>query len=149
MLAEAYYKAKSVVRPITRQRKLLERAKYLGTRILSPQEGNDLLARLIHQPAAIGKIGASEMGALRHHWRHADSRGHCESWGRHAMLLYRNAGVYPPSAVFFSRFCRVFVEALTHLDGSLVAPAGSARKIPGRVCHSSRRRDTNPARREG
>lgn len=116
MLAEAYYKAKSVVRPITRHRKLLERAKYLGTRILSPQEGNDLLARLIHQPAAIGKIGRSELVALRHYLHRADSSGHCESWGRHATLVYRNAGVYPPEPAIFSRFCKTFLETLTQLD---------------------------------
>jgi hypothetical protein len=116
MLHNIYYKAKSLVHPVMQHRRLLERAKYFGTRILSPQEGNDLLASSIHQPAAIGKIGASEMGALRHYWRHADSSGHCESWGRHATLLHRNAGVYPPRAPIFSRFCRVFAQALTHVD---------------------------------
>lgn len=116
MLDEMFYKAKSFVRPITQHRRLLERAKYLGTRILSPQEGNDLLARSIHQPAAIGKIGSGEMAALRHHWRLADSNGHCESWGWEAKNLYRIAGVYPPEPAILSRFCTEFSRALTHLD---------------------------------
>ena len=57
MIGEMYYKLKSLVRPVTQHRRLLERAKYLGTRILSAQEGNDYLARSIPQTAATGKIG--------------------------------------------------------------------------------------------
>lgn len=120
MLEVMYYKAKSFVRPVTQHRKLLERAKYAGTKILSPQEGNDLFARLIHQPAAIGKIGRSELVALRHYLRRADSSGHCGSWGHHATLLYRNAGVYPFEPAIFSRFCKTFLETLTHLDALAV-----------------------------
>ena len=116
MLDDIYYKAKSLVRPITQHRRMLERARYLGTRILSPQEGNDFIARSFDQPAAIGKIGSGEMAALRHYWRLADSNGHCESWGWEAKNLYRIAGVYPPEAAIFSRFCGEFVRALMHLD---------------------------------
>jgi hypothetical protein len=116
MLDEIYCKAKSFVRPVTQNRKLLERAKYTGTKILSPQEGNDFFARSSHHPAAVGKIGGSELGGLRHYLRRADSSGHCEAWGQHASRLFRNAGVYPPEPATFSRFCRSFLETLTHLD---------------------------------
>src|SRR6266550_6165635 len=116
MLDGIYYQLKSMVRPVTRHRRLWERAKYLGTRILSAQEGNDFLARSIHQPAAIGKIGSGEMAVLRRYWKLADSRGHCESWGWEAKNLYQIAGVYPPEPAVFSRFCREYAEALTHLD---------------------------------
>ena len=116
MLDEMYYKLKSLVRPVTQHRRLLERAKYLGTRILSAQEGNDYLARSIPQTAATGKIGSSEMAALRHYWRRADSSGHCKSWGWEGKNLYRIAGVYPPEPATFSRFCRAYAEALTHFD---------------------------------
>lgn len=115
-----YYKAKSFVRPVTQHRKLLERAKYTGTEILSPQEGNDLLACLVHRPAAIGKIGRSELIALRHYLRRADSSGHCEPWGGHAKPLYRNAGVYPPAPAILSRFCNMFLETLAQLDALAV-----------------------------
>jgi hypothetical protein len=54
--------------------------------------------------------------ALRHYLRRADSSGHCESWGSHATLLYRNAGVYPPEPAILSRFCRTFLETLAQLD---------------------------------
>lgn len=116
MLDEIYYKTKSFVRPVTQSRKLLERAKYTGTEILSPREGNDLLARLIDRPTAVGKIGGSELGGLRHYLRRADSNGQCGSWGQHSAKLYRNAGVYPPEASIFSRFCRAYTEAITRLD---------------------------------
>jgi hypothetical protein len=116
MLDDVYYRLKLIVRPVTRHRKLWERAKYLGARILSAQDGNDFLAQSIDQTAAIGKIGSGEMAALRHYWRLADSHGHCESWGWEAKNLYRIAGVYPAEPAVFSRFCRVYAEALTHLD---------------------------------
>jgi hypothetical protein len=116
MFDGVYYQLKSIVRPVTRHRRLLERAKYLGAKILSAQEGNEFLARSLGRPAAIGKIGSGEMAALRHYWKLADPQGHCESWGWEAKNLYRIAGVYPPEPAVFSRFCRVYAEALTHLD---------------------------------
>jgi hypothetical protein len=116
MLDIIYEKVKTFARPVTQHRRLIERARYLGTEILSAQGGNDLLARSIHQPAAIGKIGASEMGALRHYLRRADSEGFCESWGYHTRQLYRIAGVYPADPNIFSRFCVTFADTLRHLD---------------------------------
>lgn len=116
MLSNMYSTAKSLVLPVARQRSLLERVKYSGEEILSPEEGNNLFARAIRQPAAIGKLGASELGALRHYLRHEDSNGHCAAWGRHATMLYRNAGVYPPDSAVFSVFCKTYIEALTDLD---------------------------------
>jgi hypothetical protein len=116
MLNDIYHKAKSMLRPVTQHRKLLERAKYLGTKILSAKEGNDLIADLIGKPSAIGKIGSSEIAAVRHYWKLSDSQGHCENWGWEAGRLYRNAGVYPPEPAILSRFCRIYEEALTHLD---------------------------------
>jgi hypothetical protein len=58
VLGEMYYRAKSLVRPITRHRRLWERAKYSGARILSPQEGDDLIAASMRQSAAVGKMGS-------------------------------------------------------------------------------------------
>src|SRR6266851_5549512 len=116
MLDELYYKAKSLARPVTQHRRLFEQAKYWRTEMLSPQEGNNLIARSIGRPCAIGKIGSGEMAALRHYLRRADSSGYCEFPEWHVHNLYRIAGVYPPEARIFSRFCTVFAEALTHLD---------------------------------
>jgi hypothetical protein len=116
MLDVMYDKVKSLVRPVTQHRRLIERARYLGTEILTAQQGNDQLARTIDQPAGVGKIGASEMGALRRFLSRADSQGFCESWGYHTRLLYRIAGVYPPDPNIFSRFCVTFAEALKSLD---------------------------------
>lgn len=116
MLDVVYEKVKTFVRPVTQQRRLLERARYLGTEILPAGDGNDLLSSSIHHAAAIGKIGASEIGALRHYLRRADSEGFCESWGYHTRLLYRIAGVYPPDPNIFSRFCITFTDSLRHLD---------------------------------
>ena len=117
MLNDLQFKLKALTRPITQHRRLVERAKYFGTHIQSSQQGNDTLAGLLGQPAAIGKIGAGEMAALRHYWRHADASGHCEFWrGYVARNLHRNAGVYPPEPAIFSRFCKTYSQALKSLD---------------------------------
>lgn len=116
MVEEIYYKAKTVLRPITGRRRLFEQAKYWRTPILSPEAGNALIGTLLDRPCAIGKIGSSEMGALRHYWANADASGYCESWSYHPRTLYRIAGVYPPQAAIFSRFCKEYEEALAHFD---------------------------------
>jgi hypothetical protein len=116
MLEKLYFRAKTFVRPITKHRKVVERAKYLGTRILSPQEGNDILAHSIGRPAAVGKIGGTELRALRRYLGSADPSGHCESWGRDATRLYFLSGVYPVEAAVTSRFCKTYLEALTEVD---------------------------------
>jgi hypothetical protein len=117
VLNDLYHKLKSLARPVTQHRRLVERAKYLGTHILSSQEGNEVIAGSLGRPAAAGKIGAGEMAALRHYLRRADANGHCEFWqGYVARNLHRNAGVYPPEPPIFSRFCKTYAQALTSLD---------------------------------
>lgn len=117
MIESAYYKMKTLVRPITQHRRLLERARYIGIEILGSQEGNDLIASTMDRPAAVGKIGSGEMAALRYYLSHADVNGECNSWGGYRVRnLYRIAGVYPPENHILSRFCQIFSEALTHLD---------------------------------
>lgn len=117
MLNRVYYKLKTFARPVTQHRRLVERAKYLRTPVLSSQEGNDVLAGSLARAAAIGKIGSGEMAALRHYFRRADANGHCAFWpGYVSRNLHRIAGVYPPEPAIFSRFCRAYTRALTSLD---------------------------------
>jgi len=117
MLDHVYYKTKSLVRPLTQHRRLWERAKYIRASILSAQAGNDALRQSFGRPCATGKIGSGEMAALRHYLRRSDSRGVCHSWNSHAgRNLYRIAGVYPPEPEVLSRFCQLYIDALTDLD---------------------------------
>jgi hypothetical protein len=117
VLNDVFHRLKVLARPVTQHRRLVERAKYFGTRILPSQEGNDALAGSLGRPGAAGKIGAGEMAALRHYWRHANASGHCEFWpGRVSRNLHRNAGVYPPEPAIFSRFCQAYARALQSLD---------------------------------
>lgn len=113
---KVYYRVKTLARPLAKHRRLWERAKYSGTRILSPKAGNDLIASSMGRAGAVAKIGSSELAALRHYLRHADSSGHCESWGWQVRGLHRIAGVYPPDPEIMSRFCRTYAKALSHLD---------------------------------
>jgi len=110
--------AKSLFSVVARQRFHVERAKYRGEEILSPQAGNDLLrvSCAAGKAFAAGKMGAAELGGLVHYDRCKDSVGHCDRWGRHAARLHRNAGVYPNSPEVLSRFCRVYAESLRSLD---------------------------------
>ena len=122
MNASALLRLRAILSPVAKQRFRWERAKYRGAAILSPQAGNDFLADSVAagKPFAAGKIGAAELGGLMKHERHADATGHCGSWGRHADMLYRNAGVYPKDAATFSKFCRIYTEALKDLDALAV-----------------------------
>jgi hypothetical protein len=110
--------ARSVLSVVARQRFRVERAKYRGEEILAPQAGNDLLRESLRTGLefSAGKIGAAEIGGLMNYQRHKDSSGHCERWGRHAMMLHRNAGVFPNTPDALSRFCRVYAESLQSLD---------------------------------
>ena len=117
MLTSLYYKLKNIARPVTQHRRLVERAKYLGTRILPSRQGNDLLAISLGRPTAASKIGAGEMAGLQNYLRHADASGHCEFWrGYVARNLHRLNGVYPPEPEIFSRFCQTYAQALASLD---------------------------------
>jgi len=106
---------KSILRPIVGKRVLLERMKYRGQTILEPRAGNDLLAKSLHQPGAAGKIGDSELRGLRNYLRRTGGSGPCESWSHSAVMLHRNAGVYPSDPAIFTRFCTEYFEALTQL----------------------------------
>lgn len=111
-------KLKSVLRPIVKHRKLLERMKYCGTPILCDQAGNDRIAQMLQSgiPAAVAKMGSVELGGLRQYESRKNSSGICTDWGRHAKLLFNNAGVFPETAEAFSSFCREYSQALGELD---------------------------------
>jgi hypothetical protein len=109
---------KSILRPVARHRTLLERAKFIGVPILEPQAGNDLLGQWLQEskPRAIGKMGESELGALRRYAAHRDERGICRRWGGSRRRLTVNAGVYPPDDASLSRFCAHYGGVLAELD---------------------------------
>jgi hypothetical protein len=118
MLNQLLAASKSVLRPVVRQLALVERAKYLGTHILSAEQGNDWLAGRVadRTPIAVGKMGESELGGLRHFERFKNAAGLCTHWGRYARRLNVNAGVYPANDAVFSKFCQVFGRSLGDLD---------------------------------
>jgi hypothetical protein len=107
---------KAVFRPLLNQRTLIERAKYCGQTILDAQAGNDLIAESMSKPSAVGKIGDSELRGLRKFLKHADASGMYRDWGHSAIMMHRNAGVYPNDPAIFSRFCCEFLQALGSLD---------------------------------
>jgi hypothetical protein len=116
MQEQLVYGLKTVVRPVAKHRFLLERIKYLGETILSAQEGNDRLARLVHGSGAAGKIGATEMKLSRVYLRRRDSSGYCASFGHYARMIYVSSGVYPNDPATLSRFAREYLAELKDLD---------------------------------
>ena len=56
---------KDVLRPVYRQKRHIERVQYWGRTISDGQAGHDIVRRTIESgPAAIGKIGKSELRGL-------------------------------------------------------------------------------------
>ena len=89
---------------------------YWGCHILKSGEGNDLIARLLEsgEPAAIGKLGNVEAGALM---SFIEREGEPETWHKVTKAaLYRNAGVFPASDEVVSRWCTEFLDSIKSLD---------------------------------
>jgi hypothetical protein len=107
---------KAVLRPVVKHRFLLEKMKYSGEKILSAQEGNDLISRLVEQRAAVAKIGGTEMKLSRVYLRRRDAAGNCRSFGRYARMIYVSSGVYPNDPVTLTRFCQMYLPLLNDLD---------------------------------
>jgi len=109
---------KRLLRPIVKHRNLIEKIRYRPGEVANEVDGNHLLSDRLEKsiPTAIGKIGAAEMGGVRHYLSRRDTKGHCASWGKHARLLHVNAGVYPNDPAMFSRFCQEYIDAISSLD---------------------------------
>lgn len=111
---------KDVLRPAGRVRFLAERAKYAidGATILDETAGNKMLRDSLEdgRPQGIAKIGAAELDALRHYVRERNDSGYCEKWGRHSLMLYRNAGVHPRDGNMFSSFAQQYLNDLGSLS---------------------------------
>jgi len=90
---------------------------YRDRGILFKAPGNDLVAATIRGgPAAVGKIGESELRGLTWYLEHRDADGDCARWTHRAQRLYSNAGVFPPGPCEFSAFCREYLAALHEMD---------------------------------
>jgi hypothetical protein len=120
--SEMIERCKSLLRPVVRHRALIERAKYIGTAILDPQSGNDRLADwlLDGNPRAVGKMGATELAALRRFEGTKNAAGFSKKWGTHRAHLNINAGVYPDDDATLSRFCDFYGRTLGELDAMAV-----------------------------
>ena len=93
-----------------------KRVDYWGCNILKSGEGNDLIARLLEsgEPAAIGKLGNVEAGALK---SFIECEGDLAAWHTETKAaLYRNAGVFPASDEVIRRWCTEFLDSTRSLD---------------------------------
>ena len=107
---------KDILRPIAKYRFMLEKMKYAGQVILTPQEGNDLIARFTGQAAAVAKIGGTEMKLSQVYLRRRDKNGNCSSFGRWGRLIYIFSGVYPNDPLTLTRFCQTYLPFIKHLN---------------------------------
>ncbi len=90
-------------------------------RVLSASDSHEWLRRRLREggPLAAGKIGSLEAEALLTYMR-ADDPTREKVWADLRDRLYANVGVFPPTAETFSRFCEVFSESLSGMDGLAV-----------------------------
>ncbi|HQY87594.1 MAG TPA: hypothetical protein PK402_02975 [Tepidisphaeraceae bacterium] len=107
--------AKRIVRPISKHRFLIERAKYIGRDVKTAEQGNELIrqALAVGMPTACGKIGSVELGLITRYLMREKSEGQTvTNWAGHDRMINNNAGVYPIDNVVISKFARVFLESL-------------------------------------
>jgi len=116
MRPETLERIKKIVRPIAGHRFLIEKAKFLGQKILTAQEGNDRLADLLHRPGAAGKIGGTEIKLVRTYWHRRDAQDICHDFGRYAWWAHVSSGIYPNDPATLSRFCREYLPVLSEVN---------------------------------
>lgn len=110
-------RAKMILVQIYIQKRWIERAKYWGRTTYLGQAGHDQVAQAVASGcAAIGKIGESELRALRCYLKHRDADGFCSYWNPGCRRLYAIAGVFPPTPESFTDFAREFISAVEAID---------------------------------
>jgi hypothetical protein len=107
---------KSLLRPLAKQRFLLERMKYAGQKVLEAHAGNDLIAARLDRPGAAGKIGGTEMKLINRYFHRRDSTGYCADFGKWGRLAPIASGIYPNDGATLSRFCRAYLETVREVD---------------------------------
>ena len=92
---------------IRRTTAIVEGLKYLDARVWQRERGNRCIyqALVSGEPQAIGKLGSTELLALKAHLalRHCPGWAEATTFNRHQ--LYVNAGVYPEQPEIYRRFC--------------------------------------------
>jgi hypothetical protein len=100
------------------------RRKLSRAKILPANQTHDLIGSLIKSktPAAIGKIGSTELMGLKNLKLHQKDPTHLQGpKGRRIIhKLYRNSGVFPENESTYPQFCDIYTESLSKM--TLLAP---------------------------
>lgn len=94
----------------------LGRFGYRNAGVLDAAAGNRRLAEIVAHgaPAAIGKIGMSELRVLRHYLARRRVPRPYPAWLRREATV--GPGVFPPDDAVLDRFCAVWLDALRQVD---------------------------------
>lgn len=90
---------------------------YFGKKILSEQDGNELISRLLQgeEPLMIGKIGSVELECINNYLGLKERRA--LRWGKEVRrTLCDNAGFFPNKRKKIERFAEEFIGHLQNLD---------------------------------
>lgn len=107
--------AKRIVRPISKHRFLIERARYRGRDVKSAWRGNELIRQAFESaaPTSCGKIGSVELGLIVRYLAREKIEGQVVThWAGHDRMINNNAGVYPIDNKVISQFARVYLDSL-------------------------------------
>ena len=92
---------------IRRTTAIVEGLKYLDARVWQRERGNRCIyqALVSGEPQAIGKLGSTELLALKAHLasRHCPGWAEATTFNRHQLYVY--SGVYPEQPEIYRRFC--------------------------------------------
>jgi hypothetical protein len=121
-------------------RRRYEAWSYHSNSVFQIQEGNDFIRSVLHKglPSAMGKIGSSELLALRHYLKTRKENNRDVIWEKHRKELYVNAGVFPPVGAVFDRWVETFLEAIRHVTVLGVWFHAGEAKIVKKYCSSGR-----------
>lgn len=106
---------------------------YRNTNILSAQEGNELIAKIIEasKPAMIARCGAVEMRCIGEYLK----GGHFSEKVKTAMLY--QAGFFPTEEIYLKQFCKLYIDAVGYTDLLPLWIGGAEHKVIGKVCQST------------
>ena len=100
------------------------RRKLSFAKILSADQSHEQIGALIQNqtPAAIGKIGSTELMGLKYLELHEKDPTQLQSTKGKRVIhkLYRNSGVFPENEATYAQFCEIYTESLSEM--TLLSP---------------------------
>lgn len=116
MASEIVRKVKSLIgnRLINKVVRFEEACKYANWRVWDKEEGNIAIKAALQsmEPQAIGKLGHTELRAIRSYLQFRNSLDWQKETALHRQSLYIYSGVYPDRPDIFKRYCEYMLDEI-------------------------------------